>query len=57
MTFLTRENIKTRFLVVLPIRLGLLIKNMAKRSFCTEEEIQSICLLSQFLTNATILEK
>ena len=35
----TQENIKTMFLVVLLIRLCMLIINIARKLFCTEEEM------------------
>ena len=57
MIFHTQENIRIIFLVVLLIKLCVLIINIAKRLFCTEEEMLLTNLLNQFLMSTIIVEK
>ena len=45
------------FLVVLPVRLCVLIINLVKKSYYTEEKMQLINLSDEFLMNTTIAEK
>ena len=57
MIFHTKETIKTIFLVVLLIKFCVLIINIAKTLFCTEEEILLTNLLDQFLMSTTIVRR
>ena len=51
------KNIRIIFLVVLLIKLCVLIINVVKRLFCTEEKLLLINLLNKFLMSTIIAEK
>ena len=57
MMFLTQENIKTMFLVLLLIKLCVSITDIAKKLFCTEEEMLLINSLNQSLMSKTLAEE
>ena len=53
----TQKNIKITFLVVLLTKVFVLIINLVRNLFFTEEKMQSIDLLKQFLKSMIIVKK